>query len=115
MGGALFEGWVVTEAIKAFAARGRRPDLFYWRSHDGLEVDLLIQLGTRLHPVEIKLTATPTLRHLGPLDRLKALLGADAAPEGLLVCTVEEERRLPGGNRALPWRQFPQWLARLLV
>lgn len=27
MGGALFEGWVVAEAIKAFAARGRKPDL----------------------------------------------------------------------------------------
>ncbi len=114
MGGALLEGWVVTEAVKVFAARGRKPDLFYWRSHDGLEVDLLIQIGTRLHLVEIKLTATPTLRHLDPLDRLKSLLGAGAAPEGLLVCTLEEERPLPGGNRALPWRRFPEWLAGIL-
>jgi len=114
LGGALFEGWVVTEAIKAFAARGRKPDLFWWRTHDGLEVDLLIQVGTRLHPVEIKLTATPTARHLDPLNRLKALMGDESAPEGLLVCTTEEERALPGGNRAIPWQRFPEWIAGLL-
>jgi hypothetical protein len=69
---------------------------------------------SRREPVEIKLTATPTLRHLDPLDRLKPLLGADTTPEGLLVCTVEPERPLPGGNRVLPWRQFPEWLAGML-
>jgi predicted AAA+ superfamily ATPase len=115
MGGALFEGWVVAEAIKAFAARGRKPDLFYWRTQDGLEVDLLIQIGSRLHAVEIKLTATPTARHVDPLNRLKSLMGEEAAPEGILVCTAEEERPLPGNNRALPWQRFPAWIAGLLV
>jgi hypothetical protein len=71
MGGALFEGWVVGEAIKAFAARGRSPDPSSWRSHDGLEVNLLIRIGPRLHPIEIKLMATPTSRNLDPLNRLK--------------------------------------------
>jgi len=114
MGGALFEGWVVGEAIKAFAARGQRPDLFFWRSQDGLEVDLLIRIGPRLHPVEIKLTATPTTRHLDPLNRLKALMGAEAAEQGLLVCTCDQERPMPGGNLAMPWQRFPGWIAGLL-
>lgn len=113
MGGALFEGWVVTEAVKAFAARGRKPDLFYWRSQDGLEVDLLILAGGRLHPVEIKLTATPTARHVEPLNRLKTLLGEEAAREGVLVCTSAEERPLPGGNRVIPWQAFPSWISSL--
>lgn len=111
MGGALLEGWVVGEAIKAFATLGRKPDLFYWRTQDGLEVDLLIQIAGRLHLVEIKLTATPTLRHLEPLNTLKALLGDAAHAEGILVCTCEEERSLPGGNRAIPWSGFPDWIA----
>ena len=54
MGGALFEGWVVSETVKAFASLGKKADIYYWRSHDGLEVDLLIQIGTKIHPVEIK-------------------------------------------------------------
>ena len=44
MGGSLFEGLIVSEAHKVFALRGRRPDLYFWRSHDGLEVDLVLRL-----------------------------------------------------------------------
>ncbi len=111
MGGALFEGWVVAEAAKAFMARGRKPELYFWRSHDGLEVDLLIVLGGKLHPVEIKLTATPGTGHLVPLHRLLAAAGADAADAGLIVCRTQKPRELPGGHRALPWRDFPDWLS----
>ncbi len=110
MGGALFEGMIISEAIKVFTMLGMRPDLFFWRSHDGLEVDLIIRIQGRLVPVEIKLTATPTDNHLAPLQRFKTLVGNDAAEYGLLVCRVKEERRLPHGNRALPWHRFPEWL-----
>ena len=111
LGGALFEGWVVGEAVKAFMANGRRPVLYFWRAHEGLEVDLLIPLGGKLHPVEIKLTATPGAGHLHPLRRFIAAAGNDAASTGILVCRIEEARALPGGHRALPWHQFPAWLS----
>ena len=111
LGGALFEGWVVAEAAKAFMACGRKPELYFWRSHDGLEVDLCIVLGGKLHPVEIKLTATPGTGHLLPLQRLLQAAGADAADTGLIVCRVAKPRELPGGHRALPWQDFPDWLA----
>jgi predicted AAA+ superfamily ATPase len=114
MGGALFEGWVVSEAIKAFAAAGKRPELYFWRSHDGLEVDLLLHAGDRLVPIEIKLTATPTARHVQPLERFKQLAGDAAAPNGILVCRVGERRALPHGHVALPWHEFPGWLGELL-
>lgn len=114
MGGVLFEGLVVGEAIKAFTNRGLRPDLYYWRAHDGLEVDLLIRLGDRLQGIEIKLTATPTPRHLEPLDRFRSLAGDAAAEGGLLVCRVAEPTPMPGGNLALPWRRLPAWLDQAL-
>jgi hypothetical protein len=113
-GGALFEGWVVAEAAKAFMARGLRPDLYFWRSHDGLEVDLLIGLSGKFQPVEIKLTATPGSGHLQPLRRLLAAAGEDAAATGLIVCRVGKPQDLPGGHLALPWRDFPSWLAEKL-
>ncbi len=110
MGGALFEGWIVSETIKAFASLGRKPDIYFWRSHDGLEVDLLIRIGTKIHPVEIKLTATPTPNHLNPLNAYKKLSGGDAAETGILVCRVKETKELPDNNLALPWQKFPKWL-----
>ncbi len=110
MAGALFEGFVVSEAFKVFAIAGKRPDLFFWRSHGGLEVDLVLMLPTGLVPVEIKLTATPTLRHAEALGRFKELAASRAAGPGLLVCNIPEPVQLPGENLALPWRQFPEWL-----
>ena len=48
MGGALLEGWVASEAVKILALLGRIPELFFWRSQDGLEVDLIVLLATAL-------------------------------------------------------------------
>ncbi len=111
MGGPLLEGWVVAEALKVFAMAGRRPEAFFWRSHDGLEVDLLVLTTAGICPVEVRLTATPTARHADPLTRLRALLGEGSAPTGVLVCRVAEPRPLPGGHLALPWSHFPAWIA----
>lgn len=110
LGGALLEGWVVTEAAKAFMALGRRPDIHFWRSHDGLEVDLLIAIGGKLQAVEIKLTATPGPGHLEPLARFLSLAGDEALGHGIIVCRTERARALPNGHLALPWNEFPGWL-----
>lgn len=114
MGGALFEGLIVSEAVKVFAMRGERPDIFFWRSHDGLEVDLLIRVGQKLYPVEIKLTATPNPKHMEPLNRFKSIAGDECAEMGLLVCRTAKEIVLPGNNLAIPWNRFAEWLAEKL-
>lgn len=114
MGSALFEGLLVSEAYKVFALQGRRPDLYFWRSRDGLEVDLVLRLPGGLVPIEIKLTATPTPRHLDVLDRWKALAGRAAASTGVLVCRVAQRTALPSHNLALPWHEFPGWLSESL-
>lgn len=110
MGGALFEGLVVIEALKAFTNKGRKPALWYWRSHDGLEVDLIIQGKGTLIPIEIKLTATPQAQHTESLRRFRALAGEGRCSAGALVCRVPKEQPLPHGVTALPWQQFPGWL-----
>ncbi len=114
MGGPLLEGWVVTEAVKAFMSLGRKPELYFWRSHDGLEVDLLILIDGKLHPVEIKMTATPGAGHAEPINRFLAAAGKEASKHGVLVCRTETERALPNGHVAMPWRMFPDWLRQRL-
>jgi predicted AAA+ superfamily ATPase len=110
MGGALFEGLIVSEAFKIFSMKGSRADLFFWRSHDGLEVDLIVLTNGKLHPVEIKLTATPSLKHVEPLNKFKQLAGKEASETGLLVCRVQKKMTLPSHNIAIPWHSFPEWL-----
>lgn len=115
LGGPLFEGLIVAEAWKAFLAAGRAPDLFYWRSNDGLEVDLLVQAGGRVWPVEIKLTASPGAGHVRSLTRFRELAGPEAAAHGVLVCRVQRKTPLPHGHVALPWFQFPAWMKERLA
>ena len=58
--GAVFESFVVSELVKAFAALGRAPPLFFWRDATGHEIDILIDAGDRLIPVEVKSGRTVT-------------------------------------------------------
>jgi predicted AAA+ superfamily ATPase len=111
MGGALFEGLMIVEAVKAFTNAGLKPTIWYWRSHDGLEVDLILQLGAKLVPAEIKLTTTPAVPHLNCLKRFRALAGEELCEPGILLCRVAEQQPLPFGITALPWQDFPGWLA----
>ncbi len=114
LGGPLLEGWVVIEAVKVFMSLGQKPDLYFWRSHDGLEVDLLIVIKGKLTPVEVKLTATPGAGHVEPLDRLIKVAGNEVSKQGIMVCRTDTERVLPNGHIAMPWQSFPGWLFKQL-
>jgi hypothetical protein len=56
--GASFEGLVIEELIAAAADRAVRPEAWFWRTHAGAEVDLLLVHGRRILPVEVKLGAS---------------------------------------------------------
>jgi predicted AAA+ superfamily ATPase len=100
----------VVEAVKAFTNLGLKPALWYWRSHDGLEVDLILQGKGKLIPIEIKLTNTPQPPHLESLKRFRSLAGEENCEAGILVCRIPEERLMPFGITAIPWQKFPSWL-----
>lgn len=52
--GAIFESFVVSEITKLFLHSGREAPLFHWRDATGHEVDIIVDLGDRLVPIEIK-------------------------------------------------------------
>jgi predicted AAA+ superfamily ATPase len=99
--GALTESAVVGEWMKAFRVDGLPPPLYFWRSSDGLEVDLVIEHGGRLFGVEVKSTSTPRPPHAEALSRWLRLAGSGAA--GVLACDVREPQALRPGVRAVPW------------
>jgi predicted AAA+ superfamily ATPase len=59
MGGPLLENAVFAQLYRAFAHRGQVPRIFFWRTSAGHEVDFILDFGTRLIPIEVKLSATP--------------------------------------------------------
>jgi predicted AAA+ superfamily ATPase len=59
MAGAIVETAVVAEVFKAMMGRGIDPQVYFWRTSHGKEVDLVIEQQGRLIPLEVKSTATP--------------------------------------------------------
>ena len=52
--GPIFESFVVSELIKSFAARRLDAPLYFWRDATGHKIDVLIDTGDRVIPVETK-------------------------------------------------------------
>ena len=52
--GMLWENWVIAEFAKYNALCGDTGSLYFWRSRDGAEVDLIVKQGEQLRAFEIK-------------------------------------------------------------
>jgi len=47
------ESFVVSELHKASANRGQPAPLYFWKDKTGHEIDILLDLGSRLLPIEV--------------------------------------------------------------
>ena len=79
--GALFEGWVVAELLKALYHPALEDNLYHWRDHGGREVDVLIDRGPELIPVEAKSGQTVNRDFFAGLDRWRSIAG-ERPPSG---------------------------------
>ena len=59
MGGAIMETAVVNEIFRAISHKGEIPQMYFWRTSAGTEVDMVVDAGKTLIPIEVKLSATP--------------------------------------------------------
>jgi uncharacterized protein len=56
--GSLFENFVVAELLKARTNQGKNSNIYFFRDNVGNEVDALLENGTSIKPVEVKLGST---------------------------------------------------------
>jgi predicted AAA+ superfamily ATPase len=82
--GNLFETLVVTDFLKRFLHFGQMPSLYYLKTRDGLEVDLVIESGQHLHLFEIKSAMTIFPKHADSLSRIKRDLGSQVKTAALI-------------------------------
>ena len=99
--GALVETAVVTEWVKASRQRGIRPDLYFWQSSAGQEVDLILEWNGFTYGIEVKSTATPTPAHAEGLSGWLAAAGPRT--RAVLACPVDRPMTIRPGIRAVPW------------
>jgi len=100
MSGAILETWLVSEILKSYWHNGQEANLFFYRDTDQREIDLIIEVGDTLYPVEFKKTASPsqnTTRQFTVLEKLGKTIG-----HGAVVCFVEHDTPLSQQVSAIP-------------
>lgn len=60
LAGAIVETYAVSEIIKSYANNLEELNICFYRDSEQHEIDLIIENGGKLHPIEIKMNATPT-------------------------------------------------------
>ncbi len=102
--GSLFESWVITELLKSRYNAGEMSNLYFWRDRSGHEVDVLIDHGTHLSPMEVKSGQTLNRDYFKGLEFWKKLAGEVAGQPWLVYGGNESQTR--SGIRILPWNDF---------
>jgi len=85
--GNLFETMVVCDFLKRFLHFGEKVSMYYLRSRDGLEVDLVIEQGEDLHLFEIKSSMTITPQHAISLKKMIGDLGSRIKTAAIISCS----------------------------
>jgi predicted AAA+ superfamily ATPase len=88
--GAVFESFVISELVKNYLHRGEEPDLTFWRTSAGHEIDVLIERGEQQTPLEVKSGETIASDFFSGLRYWRGLVGDSKAPAALVY----------GGDRA---------------
>lgn len=102
MGGAIMETAVLSELFKTLVHRGIDPKIWFWRTSQGAEIDILIEHEGGLVPVEVKLSATPRQAMAASIRDFRSDLGERALP-GFVVHPGDVSLPLGPDATALPF------------
>ena len=89
--GNLFENMVVAEMFKQYYHYGKRPRLSFYRDSSGNEVDLVLERGQDLFPIEIKSGQTVSKQFFQGLNRFSGVVG-DRIKRGVVVYAGESKQ-----------------------
>lgn len=105
LGGPIFETAVLTEVVKTLLSRGTEPQIYFWRTSSGQEVDFVMDIGTALIPLEVKLSATPRPEMAAGISAFREALGSKVAP-GYVIHPGGVRLPLAPQVTALPFAEF---------
>ena len=111
--GASWEAFVLDQLVSAFQRTRPGSQAYFWRTAAGDEVDVLVDLGVRQVPFEIKLHSAPRSQDA---EGLRRCLRDLRLPRGYLLYPGGERYSLGEGITALPVDQLlarPRDVARL--
>lgn len=100
--GAIFENFVISEIKKSFVNAGRDYRFsFYRESSSNKEIDLFIEIGNTIYPIEIKSTKTPTLADSKGFSALGNIKDKDIK-KPIIICDSDTVGALSNGVLTIP-------------
>ena len=102
MSGAIMETAVLSEIFKTLVHRGVEPQLYFWRTSIGAEVDIVVEHENKLVSVEVKSSSTPVPAMAASLRTFPDDLGKKALP-GYLIHAGDISLPLSANVMAIPF------------
>ena len=104
--GALFENFVINEVLKNKRNRNLPPRNYFWNAAGSHEIDLLLDRGGRLMPLEIKSSRTIHPQFFKGLTYFQSLSGASPDDSYLIYGGDEVQKR--SAARVLSWKNLSE-------
>ena len=102
MAGAFFENFVLSEIIKSYYNQGiTEPPLYFYRDKDMNEIDLLIEDGGTLYPIEIKKHADPHKKDISAFQKLDNIPNMKRGTGGV-ICFYDKPISLSDTDKVIP-------------
>ncbi len=105
LGGAILETAVLSEIVKTLTHRGIDPQVYFWRTAAGTEVDIVVETGRKLVPMEVKLSATPHPSMASAVRTFQKDLKDETMP-GYVIHPGDVTLPLGSGVTALPFAEL---------
>lgn len=86
LSGAFIETYAVSEIIKSYIHNARTPNIYYCRTTNQEEIDIVLEENNKVYPIEIKQTATPTIS----MAKNFKLINESKRGVGCILCLSEK-------------------------
>jgi uncharacterized protein len=100
--GSIFETFIISELVKSKLNKGEKPAFWFWRDSNGNEVDLIVEQGTKLQPIEIKSGRTLTHEAFAGLEKWQSLADKKAVSPTLIYSG--DESYTQKGIKVVGWK-----------
>eukprot|EP01133_Synstelium_polycarpum_P016569 gene16569-19687_t len=101
--GNLFENYVINDMVKERYNKNEPLDLYFWRDSTGNEMDVVIDNGSNLYPIEIKAGKTITNDYFKNFQFWKNVTGFES---GAVIYAGQEAQKRSNGIQVIPWKDF---------
>ena len=103
--GAVLETAVLSEIIRILTARGIDPQVYFWRTTNGKEVDFIVEAQGKLIPIEVKANKTPSKSMIKGINTFQQDY-KDRAEQGFLVHLGNRRSPIGINSMAIPFSEF---------